>query len=108
MFCYQIKKYFYLKMPGGMIITGAMLAFYRTVPEIFLCQFVNQSFNALVNYTNRNANSPTSVTQLGVAYVSATSSALVAALGCKSYWTKRAPPIFQVHSEIFMLSYLSF
>uniref|UniRef100_A0A1A9ZBX2 Sidoreflexin n=1 Tax=Glossina pallidipes TaxID=7398 RepID=A0A1A9ZBX2_GLOPL len=83
------------QMPGGMIITGAMLAFYRTVPEIFLCQFINQSFNALVNYTNRNANSPTSVTQLGVAYVSATSSALVAALGCKSYWTKRAPPIFQ-------------
>lgn len=56
-------------------------------------QFVNQSFNALVNYTNRNANSSVSVTQLGVSYVSATTSALVAAIGCKSFWQKRASPL---------------
>lgn len=79
-----------------MLITGGMLAFYRTVPAVILWQFINQSFNAVVNYTNRNANSPTSVTQLGVAYVSATTSALIAAIGCKSYWSKKATPIFQV------------
>lgn len=78
-----------------MLITGGMLTFYRTVPAVVLWQFINQSFNAIVNYTNRNANSPTSVTQLGVAYVSATTSALVAAIGCKNYWTKKASPIFQ-------------
>ncbi|XP_037032017.1 sideroflexin-2 isoform X1 [Bradysia coprophila] len=78
------------QVPGGMIITGAMLQFYRTVPAVVFWQFVNQSFNALVNYTNRNANSPVSVTQLGVSYVSATTSALVAAIGCKSFWQKRA------------------
>ncbi|XP_055906332.1 sideroflexin-2 [Eupeodes corollae] len=83
------------QVPGGMLITGAMLQFYRTVPAVVFWQFVNQSFNAVVNYTNRNANSATTVTQLGVAYVSATTSALIAAIGCKSYWTKRAPPIFQ-------------
>lgn len=59
-------------------------------------QWVNQSFNALVNYTNRNAKSPTTTTQLAVAYVSATSSAMITALGCKYYWQKRASPFVQV------------
>lgn len=88
------------QVPGGMIITGAMLQFYRTIPAVIFWQWVNQSFNALVNYTNRNANSPTTVTQLGVAYVSATTSALVTALGCKSYWQKKASP--------FVLRYVPF
>lgn len=83
------------QVPGGMIITGAMLQFYRTIPAVVFWQWVNQSFNALVNYTNRNANSPTSVTQLCVAYASATTSALVTAIGCKSIWQKRASPLMQ-------------
>lgn len=85
------------QVPGGMLITGAMLQFYRTVPAVVFWQWVNQSFNALVNYTNRNANSPLTVTQLGVSYVSATTSALVAAIGCKSYWQKQAGPFVQVY-----------
>lgn len=67
----------------------------RTVPAVVFWQFVNQSFNAVVNYTNRNANSPITTTQLGIAYVSATTSALVASLGYKSYLQKRASPFFQ-------------
>lgn len=82
------------QVPGGMAITGAMLQFYKTVPAVVFWQFVNQSFNALVNYTNRNANSPITTTQMGIAYVSATTSALVASLGSKSFLEKRASPFF--------------
>ncbi|KAJ3619774.1 hypothetical protein MTP99_005430 [Tenebrio molitor] len=83
------------QVPGGMAVTGAMLQWYRTAPAVVFWQWVNQSFNALVNYTNRNANSPTTTKQLVVAYVSATGSAMITALGCKSYWTKRASPFVQ-------------
>jgi hypothetical protein len=69
---------------------------FRTAPAVVFWQWVNQSFNALVNYTNRNAKSPTTTTQLGVAYVSATASAMITALGCKSFWQKRASTLLQV------------
>lgn len=78
------------QMPGGMMITGAMLQFYKTVPQVVFWQWFNQSFNALVNYTNRNANSATSTTQLGVAYTSATFAALGAAIGLKGLLEKKA------------------
>lgn len=90
------------QVPGGMLITGAMLQFYRTVPAIVFWQWVNQSFNALVNYTNRNANSPLTVTQLGVSYVSATTSALAVAIGFKGFLQKRASPFAQVNFIIFL------
>ncbi|XP_076481093.1 sideroflexin 2 isoform X3 [Bombus vancouverensis nearcticus] len=78
------------QVPGGMLITGAMLQFYKTTTAVVFWQWVNQSFNAFVNYTNRNANSPTTVSQLGLAYVSATSAAMITAIGFKSFWAKRA------------------
>ncbi|XP_052741067.1 sideroflexin-2 [Bicyclus anynana] len=67
------------QMPGGCLITGAMLQWYRTTTAVVFWQWVNQSFNALVNYTNRNAASPLSTTQMGVAYISATSAAMITA-----------------------------
>lgn len=83
------------QMPGGMAITGAMLQWYRTNTAVIFWQWVNQSFNALVNYTNRNANSSLTTSQLLISYVSATSAALIAAVGYKKYLTKTASPFFQ-------------
>uniref|UniRef100_A0A452DRL2 Sideroflexin 2 n=1 Tax=Capra hircus TaxID=9925 RepID=A0A452DRL2_CAPHI len=80
------------QVPGGMIITGFMLQFYRTMPAVIFWQWVNQSFNALVNYTNRNAASPTSVRQMGVSYITATTTAVATAVGMNML-TKRAPPL---------------
>ncbi|XP_051055649.1 sideroflexin-2 isoform X2 [Phodopus roborovskii] len=79
------------QVPGGMIITGFMLQFYRTMPAVIFWQWVNQSFNALVNYTNRNAASPTSVRQMALSYFTATTTAVATAVGM-NMWTKGAHP----------------
>ncbi|KAG0714616.1 Sideroflexin-2 [Chionoecetes opilio] len=83
------------QVPGGMLLTGAMMTFYKSTSAVVFWQWANQSFNALVNYTNRNAKSPLSVEQMGMAYVSATGAALVTALGLKSYLAGRMSTLVQ-------------
>ncbi|NP_001374961.1 sideroflexin-3 isoform 3 [Homo sapiens] len=71
------------------VLIGRMSA---QTPTVVFWQWVNQSFNAIVNYSNRSGDTPITVRQLGTAYVSATTGAVATALGLKSL-TKHLPPL---------------
>ncbi|CAL1525914.1 unnamed protein product [Lymnaea stagnalis] len=83
------------QVPGGMVLIGAMITFYKSTGAVIFWQWANQSFNALVNYTNSNATMEVNNKQLATAYVSATTSALVVALGLKKVLATRASPLVQ-------------
>jgi len=59
----------------GMLIPGA------SVPKVIFWQWLNQTHNACVNYSNRNATKPTPMSKFVQSYVGAVGSALTIAVG---------------------------
>ncbi|TMW69559.1 hypothetical protein Poli38472_001715 [Pythium oligandrum] len=77
------------QVPGNMLITGCMMTFYRSTPAVIFWQFMNQTFNSIVNYTNRNASTGVSTDQLLQAYAAASTASVATAVGLNKWVAKR-------------------
>merc|ERR1712062_526514 len=69
------------QVPGNMFITGMMMTFYKTTPQVAFWQWFNQTFNSYVNYSNRSGSTPIAKSTLITSYVAATGGALGTAEG---------------------------
>ncbi|KAG7190719.1 hypothetical protein KM043_006795 [Ampulex compressa] len=80
------------QVPMNMTITGCMMTFYKSTPAVIFWQWFNQSFNAIVNYTNRSGSSPIPTQTLIQSYIGATGGAVITALTL-NHLARRGPPL---------------
>ncbi|XP_003705513.1 sideroflexin-1-3 [Megachile rotundata] len=80
------------QVPMNMMITGCMLTFYKSTAHVITWQWINQSFNAIVNYTNRSGSNPVPMNTILQSYVMASGGAVATALTL-NHALKNAPPL---------------
>ncbi|CAL8117100.1 unnamed protein product [Orchesella dallaii] len=76
------------QVPVNMVIVGGMLSFYKSKSAVMFWQWLNQTFNAIVNYSNRSGGTQVSTQQLGISYVCGTGGALAITTGLKQFISK--------------------
>ncbi|CAD6192579.1 unnamed protein product [Caenorhabditis auriculariae] len=83
------------QVPCNMLITGGMLTFYQRFHHVLFFHWLNQSFNAIVNYTNRSGTHKQDDATLLKSYCAATTGAVTCALGANHLISKikNAPPM---------------
>ncbi|SPO27583.1 related to Probable mitochondrial transport protein fsf1 [Ustilago trichophora] len=68
-------------VPTNLLVVGGMLMPNPTLASIVFWQWINQSLNVAVNYSNANKSVPMNMKEVGLAYAAATTSAVGIAVG---------------------------
>ncbi len=63
-------------VPTNLLVVGGMLMPNPSLAGIVFWQWVNQSLNVAVNYSNANKSVPMNMKEVGLAYAAATTSAV--------------------------------
>ncbi|XP_037955475.1 sideroflexin-1-3-like [Teleopsis dalmanni] len=84
------------QMPMNMIITGCMMTFYKTNTAVVFWQWINQTFNAIVNYTNRSGKSEIKTGKIIKCYCLATGGAVATALSLNRVAAQAHPLIGRI------------
>ncbi|KAJ3362613.1 Sideroflexin-5 [Allomyces javanicus] len=78
--------------PTNMLIIAGMLMPNQTTATILFWQWLNQSVNVAINYSNANQTNPMSVPEATAAYAVAVTTSCTVALGLSRWAAKRALP----------------
>ncbi|PWN35299.1 Tricarboxylate/iron carrier [Meira miltonrushii] len=68
-------------VPTNLLVVGGMLSPSNGLPATIFWQWVNQSLNVAVNYSNANKSVPMDMKEVGTAYAGATGAAVALAVG---------------------------